>query len=104
MPPPSRQQVVVATDALRREANDWDHQSVAVAAISQKVTGLELGRVEAGLFQLIVSPYNEVVATVADRCREGQAAITEVAATLRIVADTYEEEDRNNEHRIRDLY
>ena len=104
MPPPTRQQVTVATDALRREANEWDHQSVALAAIGQKITGLELGRVEAGLFQLIVSPYNELVAKVIDRCREGQTAMAEVATTLRHVADTYEEEDRNNAHRIRDLY
>lgn len=104
MPPPSREQVTVATNALRTEANEWDQQSTEIAAIASKVEGMELGRVEAGLFQLIVSPYNEIVEHVKQRCREGEAAMTEVAATLRKVADTYDEEDRNNAHKIANLY
>jgi hypothetical protein len=104
MPPPDRQQVTVATNALRTEAGEWDRQSAAMGETLSKVVGMELGRVEAGLFQLIVAPYNEVVHHVSERCREGQAAMTEVAATLRTVADRYDEEDRNNEHKIRNLY
>ncbi|WP_245854381.1 hypothetical protein [Micromonospora wenchangensis] len=65
---------------------------------------MELGRVEAGLFQLIVSPYNDVVRQVSQRCSEGRTATTEVGQTLRKVADTYDEEDRNNAHKIRNLY
>ncbi|BCJ61568.1 type VII secretion target [Micromonospora endophytica] len=104
MPPPSRDQVTVATDVLRREAGEWDRQAVAVGGVMAKSSGLELGRVEAGLFQIIVSPYNAVVQAVADRCREGQAAMVEVAQTLREVAETYEAEDLNNAHKLRNLY
>lgn len=104
MPPPTRDQVTVATNALRAEAKEWNRQSTAVAAISSKVAGMELGRVEAGLFQLIVSPYNDIVTQVTQRCREGQTAMTEVATTLRTVADTYDQEDRANEHKIRNIY
>lgn len=104
MPPPSRQQVTVATGALRTEAVEWEHQSTAIAVVANKVAGMQLGRVEAGLFQLIVSPYNDIVEHVSQRCREGQAAMNEVAATLRKVADTYDEEDRANEHKIRNIY
>ncbi|MEU6206087.1 type VII secretion target [Micromonospora musae] len=104
MPPPSRGQVTVATNALRTEAGEWDQQSAAISAIASKVAGMQLGRVEAGLFQLIVSPYNDVVQHVTQRCREGQAAMTEVASTLRKVADIYDEEDRNNAHELRKLY
>jgi hypothetical protein len=64
----------------------------------------ELGRVEAGLFQIIVSPYSDVVHAVTDRCREGAAAMTEVARTLRTAADTYDEEDLSSAHKIRNLY
>jgi uncharacterized protein YukE len=53
---------------------------------------------------MIVSPYNEVVSQVTARCREGKAAMTEIADTLRQVATTYEEEDRNSAHRLRNLY
>lgn len=104
MTPPGREQVTVATAALRHEAREWDRQSAAIAAIAAKVAGLELGRVEAGLFQIIVSPYNDVVWTVTDRCRQGEAALSEVAETLRRVADTYEQEDLDEAHRIRNLY
>jgi len=104
MPPPSREQVTVATNVLRTEAGEWDRQSAAMSAIASKVAGMELGRVEAGLFQLIVSPYNQLVEHVEQRCREGEAAMTEIATTLRKVADTYDEEDRNNAHRFMKLY
>lgn len=101
---PTPQEVAVATEVLRTEATEWDDQSAAVGAIAAKVGGMELGRVEAGLFQLVVSPYNEVVHAVQARCLEGQTAMTEMAATLRAVAETYEQEDDNNAHRIHNLY
>lgn len=104
MTPPSRDQLTVATAALRHEAREWEHQSQAMAGIAAKVAAMELGRVEAGLFQIVVSPYNDVVQTMTDRCRQGQSAMREVADTLRRIADTYEQEDLNNAHKIRNLY
>lgn len=101
---PTPQEVKVATSALRTEATEWDGQSAAIGGIAAKVGGMELGRVEAGLFQLVVSPYNEVVQAVQARCQEGQVAMPEIATTLRAVADTYDREDDNNAHRIRNLY
>lgn len=88
---PTPHEVAVATGALRIEAGEWDEQSAALGAIAGKVGGMELGRVEAGLFQLVVSPYNEVVHQVQARCQEGQTAMTEIAETLRSVADTYDQ-------------
>ncbi len=104
MPPPSSQEVKVATDVLRTEAGEWDAQSTALGAAETKIRALELGRVEAGLFQLIVSPDNDLVEHLANRCAEGKAAMTEIAKTLRSVADTYDEEDRNSAHRIQNIY
>lgn len=104
MTQPTPQEVAVATAALRTEATEWENQSTVIAAVATKVAGMELGRIEAGLFQLVVSPYNEVVYAVAARCREGQTAMTEIATTLRAVADTYEREDDSNAHRIHNLY
>jgi hypothetical protein len=54
---PSKQELQVATDALRAEAGIWDHQSDQLAAIVGEVEGLRLRRLEAGIFQLIVSAY-----------------------------------------------
>ncbi|MFI2666694.1 hypothetical protein [Micromonospora carbonacea] len=104
MTTPSRGQVTVATNTLRTEAGEWEGQSTTIGGIGSKVAGMELGRVEAGLFQLIVSPYNDVVQQVSQRCDEGKKSMAEVAQTLRKVADTYDEEDRNNAHKIHKLY
>ncbi|OJF11137.1 hypothetical protein BG844_28545 [Couchioplanes caeruleus subsp. caeruleus] len=59
---------------------------------------------EAGLFQLMVGPYNDVIRAVTARAREGAAAMTSIGQTLISVADTYDAEDKANEHRIRDVY
>jgi hypothetical protein len=102
--PPSAAEVKVATDALRTEAGQWDEQSSMMSAASTKVGAMEFGRLEAGLFQLMVGPYNEVISAVEARCKEAATAMTEIGTTLRTVADTYDAEDQASEHRIRNLY
>jgi hypothetical protein len=104
MTQPTPHEVHVATEALRTEAQEWDDQSLAIGAVATKVAGMTLGRVEAGLFQLVVSPYNDVVSAVRSRCQEGQTAMTEIAQTLRSAADTYDHEERTNTHQIHNLY
>ena len=102
--PPGREQVTVATNALRREADEWDEQARKIGEQGAKVADMEFGRLEAGLFQLMVGPYNDVIDMVSARCQEGAAAMTEIAGTLRSVADTYDAEDKASEHRIRNIY
>ena len=104
MTQPNAEQVTVATGVLRTEAGQWDQQSTTMETVRAKVAGMELGRVEASLFQVMVSSYNEVVAAVEARCRESATAMTEIGVTLRAAADTYDAEDRNNAHRLRTLY
>ena len=101
---PDPGEVSVATEALRTEANQWQTQSGELTALGVKVEAMEFGRVEAGLFQILVHPYNEVVQAVAARCREGGTAMTEIAGTLRSVAGTYEAEDQAGAHRIKNVY
>lgn len=102
--PPSGEQVSVATNALRNEAGEWLAQGTVLGTESAKVAEMEFGRLEAGLFQLMVDPYNDVIHAVAARCQEGATAMTEIANTLRGVADTYDAEDKASEHRIRNVY
>jgi hypothetical protein len=102
--PPSGEQVTVATNALRTEAGEWDRQSGTLGQQGAKVAAMEFGRLEAGLFQMMVGPYNDVIHAVAARCREGATAMTEIAGTLRSVADTYDAEDKTAEHRVRNVY
>jgi hypothetical protein len=102
--PPSAEQVTVATDALRHEAREWDTQGTTMGGLSTTVAGMEFGRPEAGLFQLMVGPYNDVIHSVAARCTEGATAMTAIADTLRAVADTYDAEDQAAMHRIKNVY
>lgn len=89
-------ELVVVTDSLRRTATVWDHQATAVGAIAGSARGLGLNRLSAGVFQLIVSPYQALVTEVADRCTEGNQSMSEIAAALRKAAATYDEAERRN--------
>jgi len=82
-----------ATDELRGEARIWEDQSAAMGQIAAKAESLDLTRLEAGIFQLIVSPYNSVVHQVTARCREGQQAMSDIAETLVLVARDAEATD-----------
>ncbi|MBW6438210.1 hypothetical protein KZ829_31225 [Actinoplanes hulinensis] len=101
---PSSEDVSLATEALRSEASVWAAQGGRLAELGAQVEAMEFGRVEAGLFQIMVSPYNEVVRAMAARCMEGRDAMTDMAGTLRRAADVYESEDRAGAHRIKDVY
>jgi hypothetical protein len=102
--PPNAQQIQVATDALRTEADIWDAQAGQLGTIQSKVSGLTFSRLEAGIFQVLVSVNDDLVNHVTARCGEGKAQMTSIASTLRSVADTYDAEERSNEHSFRNLY
>ena len=101
---PTPSEVTVATGVLRQEAGTWDEQSAKLNAVSNDVAAMEFGRLESGLFQLMVGPYNEVIQAVAARTREGAAAMNDIGQTLTSVANTYDAEDKASEHRIRNVY
>lgn len=96
--------VSVATDALRTEAGLWSTQSAALAALSPRVATLHISRIEAGIFQLLVSAYDTVTDVVRDRTAEGAQEMAVIATTLNQVANTYDAEDAAGEHRLRNLY
>jgi hypothetical protein len=104
MPPPDAAAVSVATKALRDEATIWDTQSKTLGEIGPKVEDLRMTRVEAGLFQVIYGEYHKAIDLVKARTEEGVKETTEVANTLRTVADTYDREDAAGEHRMRNVY
>lgn len=102
--PPTAQQIQVATDALRTEAGVWDAQAAQLGNIQSKVSELTFSRLEAGIFQVLVSVNDDLVNHVSTRCGEGNTQMTSIASTLRSVADTYDAEERSNEHSFRNLY
>ena len=104
MAPPDSQTMQAATNALRGEAKIWDDQSKTMGDIGPKVEDLRLNRIEAGLFQVIVTEYEKAVDLIVTRTGEGQQAMTNVASTLRTVADTYDQEEAAGVHRMKHLY
>ncbi|MGX7827346.1 hypothetical protein ACTG9Q_19890 [Actinokineospora sp. 24-640] len=101
---PSKQSIQVATDALRSEAGVWTAQSDVMTSIARKAEGLRLSRVEAGLFQVVFSAYEEALNTIVGRAGEGAARMTEMGTTLVQVANTYDQEEQANEHSLRGVY
>ncbi len=104
MAPPTADQVTVATEALRTEAGVWDTQAGSMSDIQSKVEGLRLNRVEAGLFQIIFDTYGQVIDQVITRSGEGNKEMLDIGTTLRAVADTYEQEEANNVHKLNNIY
>jgi hypothetical protein len=90
---PTGGEVSVATTTLRSEAQEWDTESAALSTLSGTTGGMEFGRLEAGIFQLMVGPYNTLTQLVTERCREGATAMTGIAAALHGVADSYDAKD-----------
>lgn len=104
MTPPTPQQVKVATDALRKEAGVWDTESAEMGKIAPKAEGLRFNRIEAALFQVIFDTYSKVIDQVIARASEGTTQMAEIGKTLRSVADTYDQEDASNEHKLKNIY
>ena len=104
MTPPSKHDVEVATASLVTEGGVWLRQADQLEAISRKADGLRLSRLEAGLFQVVLSAYDAAADQLASRCREGHQRMTEIGVTLRQVAEIYQDEDDDNAHRLRGLY
>lgn len=101
---PTPDELMVATGALRTEAGVWREQSGTLTGIAATVGALDFSGIEAGIFQIVVVAHRELVEHVAARCAEGGVETARIADTLNLVADTYEQEERRNEHALRNLY
>lgn len=63
-----------------------------------------MSNLEAGMFQLIVGAYDEVVNQVKDRCVEGEQQMQSIADSLVSAANTYDEEEAANIHELHNIY
>ena len=88
-------EVQVVTNSLRQVAKIWDNEATTIGSITAKVDGMSLGRIDAGVFQLIVSPYDAVVQAVAKRCAEGKTAMQAIADALVSNAKAYDANEAN---------
>ncbi|MFF1914598.1 hypothetical protein ACFVYE_23885 [Streptomyces sp. NPDC058239] len=92
------------TDALRTEAGMWDNQSASMGEVAHAADGMRLTRLEAGLFQLVVSNYNEAIDQISSRCLEGQSRMSEVADALIKNANAYDNHEADTTKSVEDAY
>lgn len=85
------------TDALRAESRMWDRQSETLGKIHHAVEGMRINRVEAGIFQIFFSAYEDAVDQISARCSEGQRRMDEIASALVKNANAYD----NNEEDVK---
>jgi hypothetical protein len=57
---------------------------------------MSLGRIEAGVFQLLVPPYDEIVTRVVGRAAEGQRCMEDIAGALDRSARNYQDTEQAN--------
>jgi hypothetical protein len=91
---------VIAT-SLGNAAGVWDQQAAALRSASARAGEMTLNRLEAGIFQIIVGPYDAVVAQVSARCEEGSSSLHRIASALELAADEYSEAEQATGSNIR---
>ncbi|MEU3222059.1 hypothetical protein ABZ695_02730 [Streptomyces sp. NPDC006976] len=92
------------TDALRAEAKMWDEQSDSMGQVAGAVQGMRMTRLEAGLFQMIVSSYSEAIDQISTRCLEGQVCMADVADALIKNANAYDNQEVDTTKSVEDAY
>jgi uncharacterized protein YukE len=94
----------VGIEALRQDARIWDDQSNQLKQVVQLVDRLAMDRLQAGIFQVFVSAYQDAVHEVSARATEGSAATAAIASTLASVADQYQQQESANTDRFTNLH
>ncbi|UGT62786.1 type VII secretion target [Nocardia asteroides] len=101
---PTPEQVTVALGALRTQATGWAERATDLGGVAEEIGGYTYSALQAGLFVGFVEKYDEAVALMQSRLREGELAMKEIARTLNTVAGVYEDEERAQAHALRNLY
>lgn len=91
--PPTEGEMRIASGALEKEATKWDGEAPTLSTVASTVSGLELSRTEAGLFQIMFSAYESCRSQVEDRAREGAAEFTTMADTLTEISKAFKDLD-----------
>lgn len=92
------------TDALRNDARMWDRQAETMKTLNATIEGLRLTRLEAGIFQVLFSAYDDAVTKFADRCNEGHQRMGEIADALVKNATAYDNREADTTASIEGAY
>jgi hypothetical protein len=102
---PTSAEIAVATGAIRAEAAIWDQCSATLTTAREATWAMPIDGVpDASIFAEFVTAYNDVVALVHDRFRQGSTHTADVGTALRTVADTYDAEEQASLHAWHNLY
>ena len=101
---PSGQSIVVAVETLRKAAKSWDDVHEHLNSAGKKADEQQMSRLQAGIFQIFWNGYQQAATYTRDRLNEGATEATKIGGVMRANADTYEAEERENEHALRNLY
>jgi hypothetical protein len=101
---PTPREIRVASGALEREARHWEEESPRLSGIASTLAGMDLSRVEAGIFQIVFNSYSTLRTALEDRAREGATEFVRIGDTLRHVAEIYRDEDDNQHQQITKLH
>ena len=99
MTPPG--ELLVIATSLGHAAGIWNQQAAALQSASARVSDMSLSRVEAGVFQIIIGPYDAVVAQVSARCAEGSHIMRDIASALELSAYKYEQAEETTVATVR---
>jgi hypothetical protein len=104
---PSGEQIAAAIDALRMDAGEWVEMADQMEAAANAAAGLGLGTFHfSGLGHLlgIDEIYQDLQETIITLLKQGSVNLDNVAAALKTAADSYEQEDQDAVHRLRNIY
>ena len=101
---PPKTGYTVYTKELTEEAHVWDKQSGELKGILGKAESLRMDRVEAGIFQLLVTAYGPLINHVMDRCREGERHTEEIAKALGDIANKYSDAEDSGDRLFKEKF
>lgn len=93
----------VVPSSIRSVATIWDKQSADIGKVPGITAGIHISHLDAGLFQLIVSPYESLLNAITERCEQGKVQLAAVATELRASATAYEQTENENTSRSKGI-
>lgn len=102
---PTPDEIRVATDALRADAETWSRSSVELGSTAATAEALTVAP-EAFSFAApaAAASHEALRVKAAALLREGSTNFNDIARALRIAADAYEADEAANLHMIRGMY
>lgn len=107
MTAPTKEQVEVAVQALRDDAQRWLDMADTMRSAASAGARLDLNAFHFSVLGHLLgidSLYNQVQQTIVTLLGQGASNFESVAGALKAAADGYEEDERDAVHRMKNIY